>query len=92
MEPLSPIGRMQSGSAASFITPSQKKTDGKADLAVDDKPYIDERKLSSKTAAKGDLNNGPSVKKTDGNGVRVVGDEAFIDGRKPSSTLAVKGV
>ncbi len=64
MEPSSPIGRMQSGLAASFVTPSPKKTDGKADRAVDDKPYINERKLSTTTAAKGDLNNGPSPKKT----------------------------
>ncbi len=33
-EPLSPIGRMQLGLAASFVTPSPKKTDGKADRAV----------------------------------------------------------
>ncbi len=46
MEPSSPIGRTQSGLAASFVTPSPKKTDGKADQAVDDEPYIDERKLS----------------------------------------------
>ena len=63
MEPLSPIGRTQSGLAASFVTPSQKKTDGKADRAVDDKPYIDERNLSTTTAAKGDSNNGLSLKK-----------------------------
>jgi hypothetical protein len=49
---------MQSGLAASFVTPSPKKTDGKADRAVDDEPYINERKLSTMTAAKGDSNNG----------------------------------
>ncbi len=63
MEPLSPIGRAQLGLAASFAKPSWKKTDGKADRAVDDKPYINERKLSTTTAAKGDSNNGPSKKK-----------------------------
>ncbi len=63
MEPSSPIGRTQSGLAASFVTPSRKKTDGKADRAVDDEPYINERKLSTTTAAKGDSNNGPSPKK-----------------------------
>ncbi len=63
MEPLSHIGRTQSGLAASFVTPSPKKTDGKADQAVDEEPYINKRKLSSKTAAKGDLTNGPSPKK-----------------------------
>jgi hypothetical protein len=50
------------GLAASFVTPSPKKTDGKADRAVDDEPYINERKPSSTMAAKGDLNNGPSPK------------------------------
>ncbi len=52
-----------------------KKTDGKADRAVDDEPYINERKPSSTTAAKGDLNNGPSPKKMDGNGNQVINDE-----------------
>ncbi len=65
MEPSSPIGRIQSGLAASFVTPSPKKTDGKADQVVDDKPYIDKRKSSSTMAAKGDLTNGPSLEKTD---------------------------
>ncbi len=67
MEPLSPIGRMQSGLAALFVTPSPKKMEGKADGAVDDKPYINKRKLLTTTAAKGDSNNGPTPKKTDGN-------------------------
>jgi hypothetical protein len=53
---------MQSGLAASFVTPSPKKKNGKANQAVDDKPYIKERKLSTRTAAKGDSNNGPSQK------------------------------
>jgi hypothetical protein len=91
-EPSSPIGRTQSGLAALFVTPSLKKLDGKADRAVDDESFIDERKPLSTTAAKGVLNNGPSPKKTDGNGNRVVDDEPFIDERKPSSTTAVKGV
>ncbi len=63
MELLSPIGRTQSGLAALFVTPSPKKTEEKADRAVDDKPYIDKKKLLTTTAAKGDLNNGPSPKK-----------------------------
>ncbi len=63
MEPSSPIGRTQLGLAALFITPSQKKMDGKADRAVDDKSYIDERKPLSTMAEKGDLNNGLSPKK-----------------------------
>ncbi len=67
MEPLTPIRRTQSGLAASFVTPSPKKMEGKANRAVNDKPYIDKRKPSSTTAAKGDSNNGPSPKKTDGN-------------------------
>jgi hypothetical protein len=62
MEPSSPIGRTQLGLAALFVTPSPKTTDEKADRVVDDEPYIDERKLSTTTAAKGDLNNGPSPK------------------------------
>ncbi len=91
-EPLFPIGRTQSGLAALFVTPSPKKMDGKADRAVDDESFIDERKPSSTMAAKGVLNNGPSPKKTDGNGNRVVDDKPFIDKRKPSSTTAVKSV
>ncbi len=66
IEPSSSIGRMQLGLAASFVTPSPKKTEGKADRAVDDEPYINKRKLLTTTAAKGDSNNGPSPKKTDG--------------------------
>jgi hypothetical protein len=91
MEPSSPIGRTHLGLAALFVTPTPKKTDGKADRAVDDKPYIDKRKPSSTTAAKGDSNNGPSPKKTDENGNRVIDDEPFINKRKPLSTSAVKG-
>jgi hypothetical protein len=91
MEPLSLIGRMQSGLAALFVTSSPKKTEGKADQAVDDEPYINERKLLTTTAAKGDSNNGPTLKKTDGNANRVVNDKLFVDERKPSSMTAVKG-
>jgi hypothetical protein len=91
MEPSSPIGRTQSGLAASFVTPSPKKTDGKADRAVDNEPYINERKPLSTTAARGDSNNGPTPKKTDGNANRVVNDKLFVDERKPSSMTAVKG-
>ncbi len=90
IEPSSPIGRAQLGLAALFATPSPKKTDGKADRAVDDEPYIDERKPSSMTAAKDDSNNGPSPKKPDGNGDQVVDYKPFVDNRKPSSMTAVK--
>jgi len=90
MEPSSPIGRTQLGLAALFVTPSPKKTDGKADQAVDDEPYINERKLSTTTAAKGDSNNGPSPKKTDGNGDQVIDYKPFVDERKPLSMTAVK--
>ncbi len=90
MEPSSPIGRMQPGFAASFVTPSPKKTDRKADRAVDGEPYIDKRKLSTTTAAKGDSNNGPSSKKTGGNANQVVDYKPFVDKRKPSSMTAVK--
>ncbi len=68
MDPSSPIRRTQLGLTASFVTPSPKKMDGKADQAVDDEPYINKRKPSSTTAAKDDSNNGPSPKKMDGNG------------------------
>ncbi len=91
-EPSPPIGRTQSGLAASFVTPSPKKTDENGDRAVDDEPFIDERKLSSTTAVIGGLSNGPSPKKLDGNGDQVVDDKLFINKRKPSSTMAVKGV
>ncbi len=57
-EPSSLIGRMQSGLAASFITPSPKKNYGDGDQIIDDKPFIDERKPSSTTVERGVLNNG----------------------------------
>ncbi len=57
-EPLSPIGRMQLDSAASFITPSPKKNHGDGDQFVDDKLFIDKRKPSSTTVERGVLNNG----------------------------------
>jgi hypothetical protein len=82
---------MYLGLAALFVTPSPKKMDRKAGRAVDNEPYINKRKPSSTTAAKGDSNNGPSLKKMDENGNRVVDDEPFINKRKPSSTSAVKG-
>jgi hypothetical protein len=49
---------MQSGLAASFVTPSPKKNDGNGNQFVDDEPFIDERKPSSKRDVKGVLNNG----------------------------------
>jgi hypothetical protein len=91
MEQLSPIGRTQLGLAASFVTPSQKKTARKADRAVDDEPYINKRKLLTTRAAKGDSSNGPNPKKMDGNTNRVVKDKLFVDERKPLSMTAVKG-
>ena len=57
-EPLSPVGRMQLGLAALFVTPSLKKNDGDGNRFVDDKPFIDERNSSSTMVAKGVLNNG----------------------------------
>jgi hypothetical protein len=54
MEPSSPIGRTQLGLAALFVTPSPKETDGKANRAVNEEPYIEVRKSLSTTAAKGD--------------------------------------
>jgi hypothetical protein len=49
---------MQSGLAASFITPSPKKNYGDGDQLVDDKPFIDKRKPSSTTVQRGVFNNG----------------------------------
>jgi hypothetical protein len=56
-EPSSPIGTMQSGLAASFVTPSQKN-DGNGNQFLNDKPFINKRKPSSTTVVKGVLNNG----------------------------------
>jgi hypothetical protein len=67
-----------------------KKTDGKADRAVDDEPYINKRKPLSTTAAKDASNNGPSTKKTDGNGNQVIDYKPFDDERKPLNMMAVK--
>jgi hypothetical protein len=91
-EPSSPIGRIQLGLAALIVTPSQKKTDGNGNQAVDDEPFIDEREPSITSAVIGVLNNGPSPKKMDGIGDQVVNDKLFIDEKKPSSTSAVKSV
>jgi hypothetical protein len=91
-EPSSPIGRTQSGLAASIVTPSPKKMDGNGNQAVDDEPFINKRKPSSTMAVIGVLNNGPSPKKMDGIGNQVVNDKLFIDKKKPLSTSAVKSV
>jgi hypothetical protein len=56
-EPLSPVGTMQSGLAALFVTPSQKN-DGNGNQFVDDEPFIDKRKPLSTTVVKGALYNG----------------------------------
>jgi hypothetical protein len=57
-EPSSPVGTMQSGLAALFVTPSPKKNDGNGNQIVDDKPFINERKPLSTMVPKGVLNNG----------------------------------
>ncbi len=49
---------MQSGLAASFVTPSPEKKDGIGNRFVDEEPSIDKRKPSNTTAVKGVLNNG----------------------------------
>ncbi len=56
-EPSSPVGTMQLGLAALFVTPSPKKW-WKWQSIVNDKPFIDKRKPLSTTAVKGVLNNG----------------------------------
>ncbi len=53
----SPIDKMQCNLAALFVTSSQKK-DENSNQFVDDEPFIDKRKPSSTTVAKGYLNNG----------------------------------
>jgi hypothetical protein len=57
-EQLSPVGRMQSGLEALFVTPSPKKNDGNGNQFVSDEPFIDDRKPSSRTVAKGVSNYG----------------------------------
>ncbi len=57
-EPSSPVGRMQSGFAASFVTPSPKKNDQDGNQFIDDEPFINKRKPSSTMVAKSVLNNG----------------------------------
>ncbi len=57
-EPSPPIGRMQLGLAALFITPSPTKNHGDGDQFVEDKPFIDKRKPSSTTVERDVLNNG----------------------------------
>jgi hypothetical protein len=49
---------MQSGLAALFVTPSQKKDDGDGNRFVDDEPFINEREPSSMRVTKGYLENG----------------------------------
>jgi hypothetical protein len=44
---------MQSGLVALFVTPSPKKKDGNGNRFVDDEPFINKRKPSSVTVAKG---------------------------------------
>ncbi len=56
-EPSSPVGRMQSDLAASFVTPSPKKIDGNGDQFINEEPFINERKPSSTTVERGVLNN-----------------------------------
>ncbi len=57
-EPSSPVGRMQLGLAALFVTPSPKTNDGNGNQFVDDEPFIDERRPLSTTVPKGVSNNG----------------------------------
>jgi hypothetical protein len=50
---------MQSGLAASFVTPSPKINDGDGNQFIDDEPFINVRKPSSTMIAKGGvLSNG----------------------------------
>jgi hypothetical protein len=56
-EPSCPVGTMQLGLAALFVTPSPKKNDGNGNRFVDDSPFIHERKPLNMTVAKGVSNN-----------------------------------
>jgi hypothetical protein len=49
---------MQLGLAASFITPSPKKTHEDGDQFIDDKPFIDKKKPLSTMVERGVSNNG----------------------------------
>jgi hypothetical protein len=57
-KPSSPIGRMQLGLAASFVTPSLKINNGDGNRFVNDEPLIDKMKPSSTTVARSNFNNG----------------------------------
>jgi hypothetical protein len=57
-EPLSPVGTMQLGLKALFVTPSPRKNDGNGDQFVNDKPFIEERRRLSTMVVKGVLSNG----------------------------------
>jgi replication factor A2 len=57
-EPLSPIGRMQSGLAVSLVTPSPKEGNKGGKGFINEEPFINERKPSSTTVGKSNLNNG----------------------------------
>jgi hypothetical protein len=57
-EPSSPVGTTQLGLAALFVTPSPKKNDGNGNQFVNDEPFINKRKPSSTTVAKGVSSNG----------------------------------
>jgi hypothetical protein len=57
-EPLSPIGRMQLGLAASFVTPSPKKSNGDGNQFVNKKPFIDKGKPLSTMVVNSNFNNG----------------------------------
>jgi hypothetical protein len=57
-EPSSLVVRMQSDLTASFVTPSVKNNNGDGNQFVVDKLFINKRKPSRTTVAKGVLNNG----------------------------------
>jgi hypothetical protein len=77
---------MQSGLAASFVTPSPKRNDGDGNQFVDDKPFIDERKplstrIASMMVAKGNFNNGEHmlIPVT----AKMIHSAVFVSGSKP---------
>jgi hypothetical protein len=57
-EPLTPIGRMQSGLVILFVTPSPKNNYGDSNRFVNDEYFFNKQKPLSTTIAKGVLSNG----------------------------------
>ncbi len=91
MEPLSPIGRMQSGFAALFVTPSPKKQTEKLTELLMTNPTLTRGSCRPQRLKKVIQTMVQVQKKTDGNANQVVDYKPFVDKiRKPLSMTAVK--